>query len=61
MLLNGSASLSAEMAIRFENAFGLNADTMLRMQATYDLAQARAGKGDILVERVVEVGQLIEL
>jgi addiction module HigA family antidote len=51
-LLNGHAGLSAEMAIRFEKAFGLNADTMLRMQATYDLAQARAREGDILVDRV---------
>lgn len=32
-LLNGNAGLSAEMAIRFEKAFGLEAETMLRMQA----------------------------
>jgi antitoxin HigA-1 len=32
-LLNGHASLSAEMAIRFEKAFGVRADTMMRMQA----------------------------
>lgn len=51
-LLNGHAGLSAEMAIRFEKAFGLKADTMLRMQAAYDLAQARAREGDILVDRV---------
>jgi plasmid maintenance system antidote protein VapI len=30
------------MAIRFEKAFGLKLDTMLRMQAAYDLAHARA-------------------
>lgn len=40
-LLNGRAGLSAEMAIRFEKAFGLSAETMLRMQAAYDLAEAR--------------------
>jgi antitoxin HigA-1 len=51
-LLNGHAGLSAEMAIRFEKAFGLNADTMLRMQAAYDLAQARAREREILVDRV---------
>jgi antitoxin HigA-1 len=51
-LLNGNAGLSAEMAIRFEKAFGVKADTMLRMQAAYDLAQARAREGDILVDRV---------
>lgn len=51
-LLNGNAGLSAEMAIRFEKAFGVRADTMLRMQAAYDLAQARAHEKDIEVERV---------
>jgi addiction module HigA family antidote len=40
-LLNGSASLSPDMAIRFEKAFGVRADTLLRMQTAYDLAQAR--------------------
>lgn len=51
-LLNGNAGLSAEMAIRFEKAFGVKADTMLRMQAAYDLAQARARERDILVDQV---------
>ncbi len=41
MLLNGHASLTATMALRFEQAFGISADTLLRMQAGYDLAQAR--------------------
>src|SRR5690606_14363553 len=41
-LLNGRSGLSAEMAIRFEKLFGLRADTLVRMQAAYDLAQARA-------------------
>jgi antitoxin HigA-1 len=53
-LLNGHAGLSAEMAIRFEKAFGLSADTMLRMQTTYELAQARAHAKDIKVERFSE-------
>lgn len=51
-LLNGNAGLSAEMAIRFEKAFGVQADTMLRMQAAHDLAQARAHEQDIKVERI---------
>lgn len=50
-LLNGRVGLSAEMAIRFEKAFGLSADTLLRMQAAYDLTQARARADDIRVER----------
>ena len=51
-LLNGNSGLSAEMAIRFEKAFGLRADTMMRMQAAHDLAQARARENDIKVDRV---------
>lgn len=51
-LLNGHAGLSAEMAIRFEKAFGLKADTMLRMQTAYDLAQVRAREREIVVDRV---------
>jgi addiction module HigA family antidote len=48
-LLNGSAGLSPDMAIRFEKAFGIKADTLLRMQTAYDLAQARRHEQDIEV------------
>jgi len=51
-LLNGSSGLSAEMAIRFEKAFGVRADTMMRMQAAHDLAEVRARENDIKVDRV---------
>lgn len=51
-LLGGRAGLSAEMVIRFEKAFGLRADTMMWMQAAFDLAQVRAREGEIEVERV---------
>ena len=51
-LLGGRAGLSAEMAIRFEKAFGLSADTLVRMQAAHNLAQVRAREGAIEVERV---------
>ena len=51
-LLGGRAGLSAEMALRFEKAFGLSADTLMRMQAAHDLAQVRAREGTIEVERV---------
>jgi addiction module HigA family antidote len=40
-LLNGNAGLSPDMAIRFEKAFGVSADTLMRMQAAHDLAVAR--------------------
>jgi antitoxin HigA-1 len=40
-VLNGHASLSAEMSLRFELQFKISADTLMRMQTSYDLAQAR--------------------
>lgn len=49
-LLNGRSGLSAEMAIRFEKAFGISADTLLRMQAAHDMAQARERADAIEVE-----------
>ncbi len=49
MLLNGRAGLTAEMAIRFEKAFGLQADTLCRMQSAHDLALAREHQDDIKV------------
>lgn len=48
-VLHGHTALSAEMAIRFEKAFGLKAETLLQMQTSYDLAQARAHERDIKV------------
>lgn len=51
-LLNGRAGISAEMAIRFEKAFGLRADSLLRMQAAHDLAEARRYEKDIKVEKI---------
>lgn len=50
-LLNARAGLSADMAIRFEKAFAVKADTLLRMQTAYELAEARANEGAIRVER----------
>jgi addiction module HigA family antidote len=50
-LLNGRVGLSADMAIRFEKAFGLSAETLLRMQTRHDLALAREHQDEIKVER----------
>jgi addiction module HigA family antidote len=52
-LLNGKADLSSTMALRFEKAFGITADTLMRMQLNYDMAQAREHEDDIKVERVL--------
>ena len=40
-LLDGRSRLTADLAIRFESAFRISADTMLRMRTSYDLALAR--------------------
>ncbi len=50
-LLNGNASLSPEMALRVEKAFGLSMDLLLRMQAWYDAVQMRARAGEVDVQR----------
>ena len=39
-LLNSNATLSAEMALRIEKAFGISMDTLLRMQAWYNAAES---------------------
>ncbi len=50
-VLNGRAALSAAMALRFEQAFGVRADTMMRMQAAFDLAQERL-RGGVAIGRL---------
>lgn len=50
-LANGNAALSAEMALRFEKAFGTSMDLLLRMQAGYDAAQVRLRSREIKVQR----------
>lgn len=37
----GKASVSAEMALRLEKAFGVSMDLLLEMQAGYEAAQVR--------------------
>jgi len=48
-LLNGRYALTAEMAIRFESAFGVKAETLMRMQARYELAKAREHGAELAV------------
>jgi antitoxin HigA-1 len=40
-VVTGKSSISPEMAVRLELAFGGTADAWLRAQNAYDLAQAR--------------------
>ena len=52
-LLNGNTSLSPEMALRMEKAFGVSMDMLLRMQSWHDAARVRARADEIAVERYV--------
>ncbi|MFZ0817666.1 MAG: HigA family addiction module antitoxin [Candidatus Sulfotelmatobacter sp.] len=53
-LLNGKASLSGEMALRIEKAFGVKMDTLMRMQSSYDIAQTRKRENKIHVRRIAQ-------
>jgi antitoxin HigA-1 len=50
-VLNGRASLSPEMAIRVEKAFGVSMDLLLKMQLQFDIARARKAAKGIKVKR----------
>lgn len=53
-VMQGRSAVTPQMALRFEKAFGGSADMWLRMQAAYDLAQARKQQGEINIPRLVE-------
>ena len=50
-LLNAKAGLSGDMALRFEKAFGVDMETLMRMQNSYDIAQTRGREKQIKVRR----------
>jgi addiction module HigA family antidote len=52
-VINGKSGISPDMAIRLDKAFGGGAEVWLRMQASYDLAQAMKHADQIKVKRVV--------
>ena len=56
-LLNGKADLSGDMALRIEKAFGVKMDTLMRMQASYDIARTRERESTIKVKRY-QAGEL---
>ena len=53
-IVNGRAALTEEMAVRFEKAFGVSADTLIRMQSSHGMAKAREHEDQIHVGRVLE-------
>ena len=50
-LLNRNADLPGKMALRLEKAFGVNMDTLMRMQTAYDIARTRRDAGKLRVRR----------
>jgi addiction module HigA family antidote len=50
-LLNEKADLSGDMALRFEKAFGVDMDTLMRMQNSFDIVRTRSREKTIQVER----------
>ncbi|HMD98518.1 MAG TPA: HigA family addiction module antitoxin [Terriglobia bacterium] len=57
-LLNGKADLSGDMALRIEKAFGVKMDTLMRMQASYDIARTRRREKQIHVRRIHQLADL---
>jgi addiction module HigA family antidote len=51
-VMKGRSAVSPEMALRFEKAFGGTADTWLRMQIAFDIAQLRNQETEIEVKRL---------
>ncbi len=50
-IINGKVRLSSDVALRLEKAFGVSMELLLRMQTSYDVAQARERAGDVDVKR----------
>jgi addiction module HigA family antidote len=51
-LIAGRSGITPEMAVKLEKAIGSTADTWLRMQMNYDLAQVRKRAASIKVKRL---------
>jgi addiction module HigA family antidote len=56
-VMNGQHGVTPDMALRLEQAFGGSADTWMRMQINYDLAQARARSAAIIARFVPKVAE----
>jgi addiction module HigA family antidote len=51
-VIGGRYAITPEMAVRLEKALGSTADTWLRMQMNYDLAQIRTRASAMKVKRL---------
>ena len=56
-LVNEKTSLSPEMGLRIEKAFGVNMDTLLQMQAWHDARTMRDRGNEIRVKRYKAIAQ----
>ena len=56
-LLNTKDALSGDLALRIEKAFGVRMDTLMRMQASYDIARTRKREKQIRVPRVYPLAE----
>jgi antitoxin HigA-1 len=52
-LINGKSSVSPEMAMRIEKAFGVNMEMLLKMQTWFDSCAMRERAGEIKVVQYV--------
>jgi len=52
-VVSGNSSITPEMALRFEKAFGSTADTWLQMQLNFDLAQVRKRASGFGIKKLV--------
>ncbi|MBV9826045.1 MAG: HigA family addiction module antidote protein [Alphaproteobacteria bacterium] len=58
-LVNGKLPLSPPMALRIEKAFGVNMETLLRMQVWHDAQAMRQRAGEIDVKRYQPPGSTL--
>ena len=56
-LVNEKTSLTPEMALRIEKAFGVNMDMLLKIQAWYDTVNMRQHADEINVQRYSPIGE----
>ena len=50
-VLNERASLSPDMALRLEKAFGVSMDLLLKMQLQFDIAEVRKAAKNLKVQK----------
>jgi len=51
-VINGKSAITPEMAVRLKKGIGSTADTWLRMQAAFDLAELGNRRGAIKVKKL---------